>query len=206
MTEANLTFTEILNIKPNKKSKTRKFKIAALVGSLRKDSFNKKVAETLIGLAPDNLEMEIVEIGQLTHYNEDLDTDTPPKEWTDFREKIKGYDGVFLFTPEYNRSVSGVLKNALDVGSRPYGKSVWNGKPAAVASVSMSPLAGCLANHTVRQSLVFLNMPVMQQPEIYIGSAHELFDENGKVLESSATFLKQVIGAYAAWMEKNLGN
>ncbi len=184
----------------------RKFKIAALVGSLRKDSFNKKVAETLIGLAPDNLEMEIVEIGQLTHYNEDLDTDTPPKEWTDFREKIKGYDGVFLFTPEYNRSVSGVLKNALDVGSRPYGKSVWNGKPAAVASVSMSPLAGSLANHTVRHSLVFLNMPVMQQPEIYIGSAHELFDENGKVLESSATFLKQVIGAYAAWMEKNLGN
>lgn len=181
-----------------------KFKIAALVGSLRKDSLNRKVAENLIRLAPENLEMEIVEIGQLPHYNEDLDTDNPPKEWVDFRNKIKTFDGVFLFTPEYNRSVSGVLKNALDVGSRPYGKSVWNGKPAAVASVSMSPLAGSLANHTLRQSLVFLNMPTMQQPEIYIGSAHELFDENGKAVESCATFLKQVIDAYADWTEKIL--
>lgn len=180
----------------------KKIKIAALVGSLRKDSFNRKVAENLIHLVPENLEMEIVEIGQLPHYNEDLDTDNPPKEWVDFREKIKTFDGIFLFTPEYNRSVSGVLKNALDVGSRPYGKSVWNGKPAAVASVSMSPLAGSLANHTLRQSLVFLNMPVMQQPEIYIGSAHELFDENGKAVESCVAFLKQVIDAYADWVAK----
>ncbi|MCC2600688.1 NADPH-dependent FMN reductase [Sphingobacterium sp. FBM7-1] len=182
-----------------------RYKIAALVGSLRKDSFNRKVAENLIRLAPDNLEMEIVEIGQLAHYNEDLDTDNPPAEWSAFREKIKTYDGVFLFTPEYNRSLSGVLKNALDVGSRPYGQSVWDGKPAAVASVSMSPLAASIANHTVRQSLVFLNMPVMQQPEIYIGSAHELFDENGKVIEKSEGFFKQVVDAYAAWVEKNIG-
>lgn len=182
----------------------KKIKIAALVGSLRKGSLNRKVAENLIRLAPENLEMEIVEIGQLPHYNEDLDTDNPPKEWVDFRNKIKTFDGVFLFTPEYNRSVSGVLKNTLDVASRPYGKSVWNGKPAAVASVSMSPLAGSLANHTLRQSLVFLNMPTMQQPEIYIGSAHELFDENGKVVKKSEDFFKQVIKAYADWAKKIL--
>jgi chromate reductase len=182
----------------------KKYKIAALVGSLRTDSFNKKLAKNLIRLAPAHLEMEIVEIGQLPHYNEDLDTVLPPKEWIDFREKIKLFDGVFLFTPEYNRSVSGVLKNALDVGSRPYGKSVWDGKPAAVASVSMSPLAGSIANHTLRQSLVFLNMPVMQQPEIYIGSGQEFFNNDGNAVESSVPFLKKVIDAYAAWVEKNL--
>lgn len=184
----------------------RKYKIAALVGSLRKESYNRKVAENLIRLAPENIEMDVVKIDQLEHYNEDLDTDTPPEEWTAFREKMKTYDGVFLFTPEYNRSVSGVLKNALDVGSRPYGKSVWDGKPAAVASASMSPLAGAVANHTLRQSLVFLNMPVMQQPEIYIGSAHELFDEHGKAVENSATFFKQVIDAYADWVKRCLNS
>lgn len=179
-----------------------KYKIAALVGSLRKDSLNRKTAENMIRLAPDNLEIEIVKIGHLPHYNSDLDTDNPPVEWAEFRNKIKSFDGVFLFTPEYNRSVSGVLKNALDVGSRPYGQSVWDGKPAAVASVSMSPLAGSVANHTLRQSLVFLNMPVMQQPEIYIGSAHELFDENGQVKANSEDFFKQVIEAFATWVEK----
>lgn len=183
-----------------------KYKIAAIVGSLRKESFNKKVAENIIRLAPDNLEMEMVEIGQLPHYNEDLDTDNPPAEWVAFRDKIKTYDGVFLFTPEYNRSVSGVLKNALDVGSRPYGKSVWNGKPAAVASATISPLGAYLANHTLRQSLVFLNMPVMQQPEIYLGNAPELFDENGKVVEKSEKFFKQVVDSYADWVHKNLGS
>lgn len=182
----------------------KKYKIAALVGSLRRDSFNKKLAENLIRLAPDNITMEIVDIANLQYYNEDLDTDSPPKEWTAFRETIKTYDGIFLFTPEYNRSVSAVLKNALDVGSRPYGKSVWNGKPTAVASASISPLAGTIANHTLRQSLVFLNMPVMQQPEIYIGNAQELFDQSGKIIENSAAFLKEVINAYAAWVDQNL--
>ncbi len=182
-----------------------KYKIAALVGSLRKDSFNRKVANNLIRLSSDRLEMEIVEIGQLPHYNEDLDTDNPPAEWTAFREKISSCDGVFLFTPEYNRSVSGVLKNALDVGSRPYGQSVWDGKPAAVSSASMSPLAGSIANHTLRQSLVFLNMPVMQQPEIYLGAAQNLFDENGKALADCEGFLKQVADAYANWVHQILG-
>ncbi len=179
-----------------------RYKIAALVGSLRKGSFNKKAAENMIRLAPDNVEMEIVEIGQLPFYNEDLETDNPPAEWVEFRRKIKTYDGVFLFTPEYNRSISGVLKNALDVGSRPYGKSVWEGMPTAVASVSTGAIAGAVANHTLRQSLVFLNMPVMQQPEIYFGNAQELFDKNGKVIEESAGFFEQVMNAYVDWIQK----
>jgi chromate reductase len=178
-----------------------KYKIAAIVGSLRKESFNKKVAENIIRLAPDSLEIELVEIGQLPHYNEDLDHDNPPTEWTAFREKIKTFDGVFFFTPEYNRSVSGVLKNALDVGSRPYGKSAWNGKPAAVASATMSPLGATLANHTLRQSLVFLNMPVMQQPEIYLGSAQELFEDGGQVTAESEDFLRTIADAYATWVQ-----
>lgn len=178
------------------------YKIAVLIGSLRKGSLNRKIAENLIRLAPENLEMEIIEIGQLPHYNEDLDTDNPVPAWTDFRNKVKAFDGVFLFTPEYNRSISGVLKNALDVGSRPYGKSVWNEKPVAVASVSMSPLAASIANHTLRQSLVFLNMPVMQQPEIYIGGAQNLFDEAGNLDHSTEKFLTQVGVDYANWLKK----
>lgn len=182
-----------------------KYKIAAIVGSLRKESLNRKTAENMIRLSPDNIDMEIVEIGNLPFYNEDLETDNPPQAWADFRNKIKDYDGVFLFTPEYNRSVSGVIKNALDVGSRPYGKSVWGGKPTAVASVTMSNLGGYLANHTLRQSLVFLDMPVMQQPEIYLSNnPNKLFDENGKVVEGSKDFFKQVMESYAAFVEKNL--
>jgi chromate reductase len=124
-----------------------KYKIAAIIGSLRKCSFSSKTAEKLIRLAPENIEMEIVEIGQLPHYNEDLATENPPKEWVEFRDQIKTFHGVFQFTPEYNCSVSGVLKNTLDVVSRPYGKSVWNGKPVAAASSTMSPMGAYLANH-----------------------------------------------------------
>ncbi|MDO5656325.1 MAG: NAD(P)H-dependent oxidoreductase [Flavobacteriaceae bacterium] len=177
-----------------------KLKIAAIIGSLRKESFNRKTAENLIRLAPENVEMEIVEIGQLQHYNEDLDNENPPEEWVEFRTKMKEFDGVFLFTPEYNRSVSGVLKNALDVGSRPYGKSVWDGMPTAVASMSISPLGAAIANHTLRQSMVFLNMPVMQQPEIYLGNAKDLFDKDGKVVKDSEEFFTKIIQAYADWV------
>ncbi len=177
-----------------------KKKVAVLVGSLRKESFNRKVANQLIQLAPDSLELELVEIGQLPHYNEDLELNVP-KEYTEFREKIKSFDGFLFVTPEYNRSVPSALKNAFDVGSRPYGQSVWGGKPGAVVSVSMSAIGGFGANHIVRQSMVFLNVPMMQQPEAYIGSAHTLFDENGNLVnEGTRDFLKAYIDAYAAWV------
>lgn len=177
-----------------------KKKIAVLVGSLRKESFNKKVANQLIQLAPDSLELEIVEIGNLVHYSEDTDLN-PPSEWTNFRNKIKSVDGVLFVTPEYNRSIPGVLKNAIDIASRPYGQNVWDGKPGAVVSTSISNIGAFGANHILRQSMVFLNVPMMQQPEAYIGNAYSLFDDGGKLLsDDTRNFLKKYIDAYAAWV------
>ncbi|KMS93681.1 hypothetical protein BVRB_029030, partial [Beta vulgaris subsp. vulgaris] len=154
--------------------------IAVLVGSLRKESFNRKMAVALTHMQPSSLKLDLVEIGQLPMYNQDLD-DNPPEAWASFRKRMRGYDGVLFVTPEYNRSVPAVLKNAIDVGSRPYGQSVWNGKPAAVISVSPSAMGGFGSNHHLRQSLVFLNMPVMQQPEAYVGGADKLFNERGEI-------------------------
>lgn len=164
-------------------------KIAVLVGSLRKESFSRKVARTLMLMAPATLEMDIVEIGQLPLYNQD-DDDNPPALYTEFRDRIKEFDGVLWVTPEYNRSVPGVLKNALDVGSRPYGQSAWEGKPCGVVSVTPGATGAFGANHHLRQSLVFLNMPAMQQPEAYISNAGKLFDGDKLNNESTAKFLQ----------------
>lgn len=180
-------------------------RIAVIVGSLRKESFNRKMARALAELAPESLKLEILEIGGLTLYNQDLD-DNPPAEWTAFREHLKQFDGVLFVTPEYNRSIPGVLKNAIDVGSRPYGHSVWNGKPGAVISVSPGAIGGFGANHHLRQSLVFLNVPTMPQPEAYIGNAATLFDAGGNLVNDSVCeFAKKYIHAFAAWVEKNTG-
>jgi len=176
-------------------------KIAVLVGSLRKESFNRKIAHALIELAPKSLEFEIVEIGQLQLYNQDLD-ESPPAEWAAFRRKIKAFDGVLFVTPEYNRSVPAALKNAIDVGSRPYGQSVWSGKPGAVISVSPGAAGGFGANHHLRQSLVFLDVPAMQQPEVYIGGAAKLFGEDGKLNnEGTKELLKKFTEKFAAWVD-----
>jgi len=180
-------------------------KIAIIAGSLRKGSFNRKMARALISLAPDSLECELVEIRGLPLYDQDLD-DNPPPVWTEFRDRIRKYDGVLFVTPEYNRSVPGVLKNAIDVGSRPYGKSAWGGKPAAVVSVSPGAIGGFGANHHLRQSLVFLDMPAMPQPEAYIGRAAELFNDSGDLTsESTRKFASEFIRAFAAWVEKQTG-
>ncbi len=177
--------------------------IAVLVGSLRKDSFNRKMAHVLSELAPPALKLEIVEIGQLPLYNQDEDAN-PPAAWTAFRERMREADGVLFVTPEYNRSVPAALKNAIDVGSRPYGKSVWDGKPGAVISVSPSAIGAFGANHHLRQSLVFLNVPAMQQPEAYIGGADKLFDAAGKLTNpSTREFLGKYMQAYAAWVERH---
>jgi chromate reductase len=175
-------------------------KIAVVVGSLRKESFNRKMANVLIALAPPSLSLHIVEIAALTSYNQDLD-ETPPAVWVQFRDQIKSSDGVLFVTPEYNRSVPGVLKNAIDIGSRPYGKSVWQGKPCAVISVAMGAIGGFGANHHLRQSAVFLDMPMMQQPEAYIGQAATLFDANGAITNpDTKKFVQQFIDAYAKWV------
>lgn len=177
------------------------YTIAVVVGSLRKDSINRKVALALAALAPSSLRLEIVDIGELPLYNEDIDTGTPPAAYVAFRQKIAAADGILFVTPEYNRSVPGVLKNAIDVGSRPYGKSAWGGKPGAVASASPGGIGGFGANHHLRQSLVFLNVPCMQQPEAYLGNAGTFFDAAGTLSEQTKPFLQSFINAFAAWVE-----
>jgi chromate reductase, NAD(P)H dehydrogenase (quinone) len=180
------------------------YDVAVLVGSLRRDSINRKVAHALAGLAPAGLTLSIIEIGQLPIYNQDGE-ETPPPEWTAFRERIRAADAVLFVTPEYNRSVPAALKNAIDVGSRPYGKNAWNGKPGAVVSASLGGIGGFGANHHLRQSLVFLHVPAMAQPEAYIGGADKLFDVNGKLInDGTRKFLQGFMQSYAEWIAANL--
>ena len=182
----------------------KKYKIAVIVGSLRRESYNLKTAKALIGMSPETLSMEILNIANLPMFNEDLEGN-PPKEWERFREQIKASDGVLFLTPEYNRSVTGVLKNAIDVGSRPYGQNSWNEKPAAIVSVSIGDISGFGANHHLRQSLVFVNMHTMAQPEAYIGGAGALFNDEGKLTnDSTRDFLKTFMVAFEKWIAKNL--
>ena len=159
-------------------------------------------AKALATLAGSELQLTIVEIGDLPFYNEDIETDPPPPAWVSFREAVAAADAVLCVTPEYNRSVPGVLKNAIDVGSRPYGQSVWNGKPGAVISVSPGAVGGFGANHHLRQSLVFLNVPTMPQPEAYIGGAAGLFDASGAITnDGTRAYLKGFMEAFASWID-----
>jgi len=174
--------------------------VAVIVGSLRKASFNRKMALALMELAPADLDLSIVEIRGLPLYDEDLEA-APPAGWTGFRKAVAAVDAVLFVTPEYNRSVPGALKNALDVGSRPYGQSVWSGKPAAIVSVSPGAIGGFGANHHLRQSLVFLDMPAMQQPEAYVGQAHKLFDDEGRLAaDDTRVFLGKFMQAFDSWV------
>jgi len=176
-------------------------KVALLVGSLRKDSFTRKVANAVIKVAPPSLSFETIEIGQLPLYNQDLENATPTA-WTEFRDKPHAADAVLFATPEYNRSVPGVLKNAIDVGSRPRESNAFHGKPGAVISVSPGALAGFGANHHLRQMLVFLDVPTMQQPEAYIGGASNLFDAAGNLTnDSTREFLAKFAEAFGRWVE-----
>jgi chromate reductase len=176
--------------------------VAVIIGSLRKDSFNRKMGKALIAMAPAPLKLEIVEIGQLPLYNADYEA-SPPAEVTAFKARIQKADAVLFITPEYNRSVPGVLKNAIDVGSRPYGKNSWGGKPAAVISVSPGAIGGMGANLALRQSFVFLDMPTLQQPEAYVGGAAKLFDDQGALSnDSTREFMAKFLQAFAQWIER----
>jgi chromate reductase len=178
--------------------------VAVLVGSLRKGSYNRKVALALTRLAPEHLKLELVEIGHMPFYDEDAEAQAP-SSWTAFRERVRTADALLFVTPEYNRSVPAVLKNAIDVGSRPYGKSVWNGKPGAIVSASPGAIGGFGANHHLRQSMVFLNVPVMQQPEAYIGGVDKMFDAQGNLTnENTSKFLGTFMQAFSAWIEANI--
>src|ERR1700722_16090799 len=176
--------------------------VCVLVGSLRKASFNRMLANELIWLAPSSLKLDIVGIGQLPFYNEDLETAAPPAPWTEFRQRVKAADAVLFVTPEYNRSTPAVLKNALDAGSRPYGSSVWDRKPGAIVSSSPGAIGAFGANHHLRQSLVFLNVPTMQQPEAYVSHVDKLFDEHGKLVsDGTRKSLQEFMQAFANWVE-----
>ncbi len=177
--------------------------VAVLVGSLRKDSINRKVANALTEVAPASLTLSLIEIGHLPIYNQDGD-ESPPAAWTQFRERIRSADAVLFVTPEHNRSVPAALKNAIDVGSRPYGKNAWSGKPGAVVSASPGSIGGFGANHHLRQSLVFLNVPAMPQPEAYLGGADKLFDAAGKLInDGTRKFLQGFMQAFGAWITAN---
>lgn len=176
--------------------------VAVVVGSLRKDSYNRKMALALAAIAPEGLKLEIVEIGQLPHYNQDEDAN-PPAASVAFKQTIAAADAVLFVTPEYNRSVPGVLKNAIDIGSRPYGKSAWSGKPAAVMTVSPGAIGGFGANHHLRQSLVFLDMPTLAQPEAYVGGAKDMFGADGGFAKpETKQFAEKFITAFASWIER----
>jgi NAD(P)H-dependent FMN reductase len=178
-------------------------RVAVLVGSLRKASLTRRTANALIALAPDALECTVIEIGDLPLYNEDLESSVPPA-WSRFRADIARHDAVLFATPEYNRSIPGGLKNAIDVGSRPQGKNVFDRLPAGVVSVTPYKLGAFGANHALRQALVFLNMPAMQQPEAYIGNAGNLFDESGALTNADTrTFLTNFMAAFATWIDAN---
>jgi chromate reductase len=181
----------------------KNYKIAVIVGSLRKESFNLKTAKALMGMAPESLSLELLDIAGLPWFNEDLEAN-PPKEWVALRAKISAADGLLFLTPEYNRSVPGVLKNVIDVGSRPYGQNSWDGKPAAIVSVSIGNISGFGANHHLRQALTFVNVPAMAQPEAYIGGAAALFDDKGKLTnDSTKDFLKGFMAAFEKWVHTN---
>ncbi len=178
--------------------------VAVLVGSLRKGSYSRTVAEALVELAKPALGLKVVEIGDLPLYNPDLDEGDAPASWTRFRKEISAADAVLFVTPEYNRSYPAALKNALDVGSRPYGASVWNGKPAAIVSQSPGAIGGFGANHHLRQPLVFLNMPVLQQPEAYLSHVNTLFNDKGAIAtDGTRDFLKGFLDAFAALIARN---
>ena len=178
-------------------------KVGIVVGSIRKNSFSEQLAKNLAELFPEGHETEFIEIANLPLYNQDSDEDVP-EVYTTFRETIKGLDAVVFVTPEHNRSFPAALKNALDVGSRPYGSNVWDGKPALIVSQSPSNLSGFGANHHLRQVLAFLNMPVVQQPEVYIANVMDLLGEDGKITnQDTIGFLQSVVDTYVDFIKKH---
>jgi NAD(P)H-dependent FMN reductase/ketosteroid isomerase-like protein len=174
-------------------------RVGVLVGSLRRASFSRKLAKALIARAPTTLDCHLIEIGDLPLYNQDLDS-SPPPAWEQFREAVKACDALLFVTPEYNRSMPGCLKNATDVGSRPEGKNVFAGLPAAVVSVSPYSIGGFGANHALRQNFVYLDLVVMQQPEAYMGNVGNVMNAHGTITsDETDAFLTKFMHAFERW-------
>lgn len=178
-------------------------KIAVVVGSIRKNSLSQNLANNLVSLLPEGYDAKFIKIDNLPLYNQDYDSEDTPEQYETFRDQLRDIDAVIFVTPEHNRSYPAALKNALDIGSRPYGQSVWNGKPALVVSQSTGNLSGFSANHHLRQTLTFLNMPTLQQPEAYIAHTDKLIDEHGKINnEGTVKFLQSIIDAFVELVER----
>ena len=176
--------------------------VMAVVGSLRRDSFNRRLAEALAAIAPQTLRIEVIHLGELPLYNQD-DEQAPARVTALFRDRVRRADAVLFVTPEYNRSIPGALKNAIDIGSRPYGQNVWAGKPAAVISATPGALGAFGANHHLRQTLVAVNMPTMPQPEAYISGVDKVLDDSGRfVVPATREFFSGFLGSFEAWVRR----
>jgi len=180
------------------------YRIALIVGSLRRESFNKKLAEGLIRLAPKDFSFHHCEIGDLPLYNQDEDAHqaAPVKR---LKQEITESQGVLFVTPEYNRSVPGVLKNAIDHASRPYGQSAFAGKPAGVIGISVGAIGTAIAQQHLRISLAYLDMPTLGQPEAFLQAKDDLFDADGNIGEGSHKFLQGWMDRYVQWIKKHAG-
>ena len=178
-------------------------KIGLLVGSLRKGSFNRKIAELSKKIIDEGNEAEIIDISYLPFYNQDDDGANPIEEYTKIREELRKYDGYIFFTPEYNRSLAPSLKNVIDIGSRDPNGNLWDGKVAAVFSASMGSTGGAMGNHALRQSFVYVNLITMNQPEVYIPAIHTLFDEEGNLVDSTRIFVEDATRAYVDFARKH---
>jgi chromate reductase, NAD(P)H dehydrogenase (quinone) len=179
------------------------YTVVTIAGSLRKESFSLKVARALAKLAPSSLKLDVITPQGISFFNQDLEAN-PPADWLSFREKLQQSNGVLFVTPEYNRSIPGALKNAIDVGSRPYGKSSFNGKPVGIVSNSPGPLGGVSAAKHLQNILPGIAGPILQQPEIYLNGIGDGFDANGDVTKDALRqVLQQYIDAFAAHVEKH---
>ncbi|MCR6654172.1 MAG: NAD(P)H-dependent oxidoreductase [Cellvibrionaceae bacterium] len=176
------------------------YQIAVVIGSLRKDSFNRKLANALPKLAPAEFSFKQLEIGDLPLYNQDDDAN-PPAAAKRLKTEIAASKGVIFVTPEYNRSIPGVLKNALDHASRPYGQSAWAGKPAGVIGVSVGANGTAMAQQHLRNILAYLDMPAMGQPEAYLHAREGMFDSSGELGPDSKKFVQQWVDRYVAWVK-----
>lgn len=179
-----------------------KYQIAVVVGSLRKDSLNRKLADAIAKLAPLDFSFKQVEIGDLPLYNQDDDAN-PTDAVKRLKSEILAAQGLLFVTPEYNRSIPGVLKNALDHASRPYGQSVWAGKPAGVLGASVGANGTALAQQHLRNILAYLDMPTLGQPEAFIHVKEGFFDSAGNIGPESEPFVQRWVNQYVAWIAKH---
>jgi chromate reductase, NAD(P)H dehydrogenase (quinone) len=197
-----------LSAKPTRRPATKGHPMATphnvvvIAGSLRKESFTLKIANALAKLAPATLKLDVTTLHDISFFNQDLEA-TPPADWLAFREKLQKSNGVLFVTPEYNRAIPGVLKNAIDVGSRPYGKSSFLGKPTGIVSNSPGPLGGVNAAKALQNILPGISGPIMGQPETYLNAVGDAFDDKGLLTkEALQKVLQQFIDAFAAFVEK----